>query len=794
MATSSSNQSTGLFGTLWQHKGSLAISFLVTVAALGIYYVTFLGERPSPLFDFIARFELNSLDTRFRIRGRVHPDPRIVIVDIDQRSEEILGKWPFPRSNFARMLDALNADGARVAAFDITFSELDRTSQIFRDAAANLEKQKKEGGPASPQLAAWIALQQQKYDYDDQFAAAIKRFGKVVLGNFFLYTQADLEGVSDATLERFANLIGFFPYPQVRAIDKNSGKEDFKHLIQEYEDANLLPKGAEANTEDYTGALSSERAGMGFFNVVPDADVVVRRALLALPYGRDPDRANWDFYASIDVQAIRLYLNLPADQTVLNFGPAGIVSLEFGPRLIVRPDPVGRLMINYQGPAHTYARVSIADVVSGHFPAGTFRDKIVLVGATATGIGDLRSTPFGGLYYPGVEIHANVIDNILNQKFLQHGAKQALADLGLILLFGIPLGLWLAVTQPRWLPFGLLLLVPFAWLEYTAFVHGWWLNFITPSLFTLVPNVGLVALYRVLVEEREKRRVRGAFQQYVSPEVIRRVLLNPELVQPRKTEISTMFSDIRGFTNISERLDAQELADLLNSYLTEMTGIIFRNRGMLDKYIGDAVMAIWGAPFKEPQHARRACTAALDMLDRLGELQIGWKARGWPLLEIGIGVNTGVASVGNMGSTLRYGYTAMGDSVNLASRIEGLNKEYGTRIIVSESTYAGAHGDGMLFRELDLIRVKGKDRPVTIFELLGRDGQAPERKELAEFFDRGREAYKRRDWREAQKRFAQLLERWPDDGPARVYLTRTEEYLIEEPAADWDGVYVMKHK
>ena len=793
MATPSIIRPPRVLRAWWQHKGSLAISLIITAAALIVYFFTFVTERPTPVFDFIARLELNSLDTRFRMRGRVHPDPQIMIVDIDQRSQEILGRWPFPRIYFARMLDNLREDGASVVAFDITFSQPDETTRPLRSLAAELEAQKKAGRAPSAELMREIAQLEQQYDYDQKFAEAIQRFGKVVLGNFFLYTPADLKGVDNATLDRYANLIAFFPFPQVRPIDRATGKQDYVRLIQNYEDRYLVPKGAEANAEIYTGAMAADKAGSGFFDIVTDPDGVVRRALLALPYGRDPDPANWDFYASLDVQALRLFLDVPNDKTVLNFGPGGIVSLELGPKLVVHPDEVGRMMINYQGPDRSYSYVSIADVANKNFRPGTFKDKLVLVGASATGIGDLPVTPFGSLDFPGVEIHANIIDNILNQHFLERGIRQVLWDLAFIFLFGVPLGIWLALAQPRWLAFGLLLLVPFAGLEYEAFLRGWWLNFITPGLFTLVPNVGFVALYRVLIEEKEKRRVRGAFQQYVSPEVIRRLLATPELVQPRKTEISVMFSDVRGFTSISEKLDAQELADLLNGYLTEMTRIIFRNQGTLDKYIGDAVMAIWGAPFEEGDHARRACNSALDMLARLHELQQGWKERGQPILEIGIGINTGIASVGNMGSALRYGYTAMGDAVNLASRLEGLNKEYGTRIIVSESTHAEAGESAFLFRELDLIRVKGKAQPVTIYELYSRRNgdQVPE---LLELFAKGRDAYRRRDWQAAQRWLVKVAEAWPEDGPARVFLARAREYAVEEPAPDWDGVYVMKHK
>lgn len=781
----------------WAHRGSFAISLVITVVAFGVYYVTFLGERPMPLFDFVSRLELDSLDTRFQLRGKTQTDSRIVIVDIDQHSQEVLGRWPFPRVYLARLLDILRNDGACVVAFDITFSKPDETGKPLEGLSADLAEIQKRGASVSPLVREVIERKKLEYAYDQQFAEAIKRFGGVVLGNYFLYTQADLRGVTEDALKHYGDLISFFPFPQVRPLPSAAGPAGYLRLIQIYDDLGMLPKGAEANSEVLTAAIASEKGGSGFFNVVIDADGVVRRLWLALPYGRDPDRANWDVYASMDVQALRLFLGLSNQETVLNYGGAGVASIEFGKKLVVHPDDVSRLMVNFHGPARTYPYVSFADAVQQKFAPGTFKNKLVLVGASATGIGDLRATPYGGFDFPGVEIHANMIDNILNQSFLTRGAKQALTDLGWIFLFGIPLGIWLAVVQPRWMVFGFVLLAPFVAIIYWAFLHGWWLNFTVPAIFTLVPNVSLVALYRVLIEEQEKRRVRGAFQQYVSPEVIRRLLSDPERVKPRKTPVTVLFSDIRGFTSISEKLDAQELADLLNNYLTEMTRIIFRNQGTLDKYIGDAVMAIWGAPFDEPGHAKRCCEAAVSMLARLEDLQREWRTRGQPALEIGIGINTGVASVGNMGSALRYGYTAIGDAVNLASRLEGLNKEYGTHIIISESTRASLENDATLVRELDLIRVKGKMEPVTIYELMRADTNADKRRdsvELIELFERGHQAYKQRYWGTAKKIFEDMLGRWPNDGPARLFLARCDEYLAEEPAADWDGVYVMTHK
>jgi len=509
--------------------------------------------------------------------------------------------------------------------------------------------------------------------------------------------------------------------------------------------------------------------------------------------------AEAELYGSLEVQTIRLYLGVASEQLMVNYNQTGIVSLQFGDKLQVKPDSIGRMAINYRGPERTYPYYSLVDVVQRKVARGAFADKIVLVGASATGIGDLRTPPYGGITYPGVEVHANAIDNILNHDALKRGATQELWDLGLILFFGIPVGIWMALVAPRWMWFGLSFLAPLIFVDYVAFLHGWWLNFSVPAL-TLVGNVLLVSLYRALVEEKEKRKIRTAFGQYLSPEVIRRLLLNPKLVEPKKTDITVMFSDIRGFTTISEKLDAQELAVFLNQYLSDMTSLVFENHGTLDKYIGDAVMAFWGAPFEDEKHAAHGCNSALRMMQRVREMQRVWEASGKPKLDIGIGLNSGVASVGNMGSVLRYGYTALGDTVNLSSRLEGLNKDYGTHIIVNETTYAATREANFVYRELDVIRVKGKMQPVTIYELIGRRGEASDygnaedvRMRLSEF-SRGRELYHARRWEDAQKIFQAILDKRGEDGPSRMYWKRCQEYLFDEPPLGWDGVFTMTHK
>ena len=788
-----------LLADWWQHRAVFLISVVITVVALGVYIFTFVGDRNTPLFDFLKRFEYSTLDTRFRYRPARYtpPDPRIVVVAIDQRSQEVLGKWPFSRKYFGEMLDALRADGTRVVSFDVTFDKPDQTVAPIRALWAQIEQDKENGQPPDPKLEAHVAELAKEFDADAQFAAALRRFGPVVLGNFYL--QADeIQGIDEATLNKYAEMVQWYSLNR-NAIRPATGKADFAALLNSYQFEGTLFTATIANIPELAPPDNDEKTSIGFFNISSDADGVLRRGLLVLPFGRSNNPDDIDIYGSLEVQTIRLYLGLKNEQVTLNYGPAGVASVQFGDKLTVKPDWLGRVLINYRGPRGTYPYYSIADVVQRKFKPGTFRDKIVLVGASATGIGDLRTPPYGGIDYPGLEVHANVIDNMLNDGFLIRGPHQEVFDLALIFLFGIPLGIALALVSPRWMWFGLALLVPFAFLNYISFLRGHWLNFTLPAM-TLTANVMLVSLYRALVEEKEKRKVRSAFSRYLNPEVIRRLLLNPKLVEPRKTEITVMFSDIRGFTTISEKLDAQELAIFLNGYLSDMTKIVFGTQGTLDKYIGDAVMAFWGAPIEEPDHAENACKAALAMMQRVHELQKKWEAEGKPKLDIGVGLNSGPASVGNMGSELQYGYTALGDTVNLSSRLEGLNKEYGTHILVNESTYMAVKEAGFLFRELDIIRVKGKLQPVVIYELVGRVSELekdPGYVELLwrlEEFAAARALYGHRKWDEAQRKFEEILKRCPEDGPSRMYWKRCQEYLFDEPPVGWDGVFTMTHK
>ncbi|MDP9339575.1 MAG: adenylate/guanylate cyclase domain-containing protein [Acidobacteriota bacterium] len=788
-----------LLQSWWQHRVSFLISLAITFTALGLYVFTYIGEHPSPLLVFMERLEFDALDTRFRMRPAKYtpPDPRIVIVDIDQKSQEGLGKWPFSRTNFANMLDVLREDGAKVVGFDVTFDKPDQTAAPVRALAERLAQRKKDGRRVDQKLEQEIEALAAEYDADKQFGEAIQKFGNVVLGNFF-FPKEELKGTDQATLNSYADLVQWYSLGQ-NSLNPATGKQDFQSLMQRYEANNILYTATMANIPALLSPDNNNAGTMGFFNVLPDADGVLRRSLLVVPFTRSEKWSDAELYGSLEVQTIRLYLGLTSEQLIVNYNQTGIVSLQFGDKLQVKPDNIGRLAINYRGPERSYPYYSLVDVVQHKIRAGTFKDKIVLVGASATGIGDLRTPPYGGITYPGVEVHANAIDNLLNHDALTRGASQELWDIGLILFFGIFVGIWMALVAPRWMWFGLSFVVPLILIDYGAFLRGWWLNFSVPAL-TLVSNVLLVSLYRALVEEKEKRRVRTAFGQYLSPEVIRRLLLNPQLVEPKKTEITVMFSDIRGFTTISENLDAQDLAIFLNQYLSDMTKLVFEYAGTLDKYIGDAVMAFWGAPFETADHAVNGCHSALHMMEKVRAMQKEWQAQGKPKLDIGIGLNSGIASVGNMGSALRYGYTALGDTVNLSSRLEGLNKDYGTHIIVNETTYAATQNSNFVYRELDLIRVKGKNHPVLIYELISHKGEdsgygsTEELQERLEQFARGRELYRARRWEEAQRTFQSILDRWAEDGPSRAYWKRCQEYLFDEPPIGWDGVFTMTHK
>jgi adenylate cyclase len=312
---------------------------------------------------------------------------------------------------------------------------------------------------------------------------------------------------------------------------------------------------------------------------------------------------------------------------------------------------------------------------------------------------------------------------------------------------------------------------------------------------TMVLVFGGVTTYRILTEEKKKKEIRDAFSRYVAPSLVTDILKDPSrlVLGGEERRLTVFFSDIRGFTTISEGLTPPALVKLINDYLTPMTDIILKSGGTVDKYMGDAIMAFWGAPVWQEDHAVRAAKTALEMMEKLRLMQAEWEKQGIPRLDIGIGLSTGRLTVGNMGSHTRFDYTVMGDSVNLGSRLEGLNKEYGTHIIVPKFTYEDIKQEFIL-RQLDLIRVKGKKVPIKIYELMGRKDAGEKMREVAGLFEAGLQAYMRRDWDAAEANFRKTLAIAPGDGPSTVFLNRVKNMRETELPEDWDGVCVMKTK
>ncbi|MFQ5776549.1 MAG: CHASE2 domain-containing protein [Terriglobia bacterium] len=662
------------------HKYSFLSSLFITLLGLALYLHTYVAEANTPLAQFIDSIEVKTYDTRFRVRGLAEPSPAIAIVAIDQKTLDDLGAWPFSRVHYTRMLDHLVADGARVIGFDITFPKPDDKSglEIVRRARGEYLARV----PAVRQDATYLATldeMEQQADSDAQFAAALRRAGNVVLAQLFFFNPDEVKHVDPETQQAYEDLLAFGAYPQVRSLSAEDGRPP-PSLAETYTGLEgYLPQ---PNLLEFADAVNYN---FGYFDFVPEADSIYRRAPLVIKHKQD-------YYPSLDVQVLRYYLGVPDQEFGLFYDAAGVEYVQFGVRH-VPTDPEGRLLINYQGPAQSYRYISFSDVVAGNFPAGTFTEKMVLVGPTAKGIGDVRPVPLQQAGFPGVEIHANVLDTMLTQRFLHRGLREELVDLLFIMLFGIGMGWFLTRVPPIWsAPLTVTTLAVFLGMTYVSLAQlHLWLNVVLPGS-VLVTNFGLVTAFRVLLEEREKRKTRTAFQQYVPPGLIRALMKNPERLKlgGEERELTIMFSDIRGFTTLSERLAPLELTHFLNAYTDEMTDILFRHWGTLDKFEGDAIMAFWGAPFEQDDHMLRACGAALEMGRRVDELRQQWRAQGLPEINIGLGINTGRVVVGNMGSRKRFNYTVLGDPVNLASRLEGVNKEYATRIIVSEFTYAQA--------------------------------------------------------------------------------------------------------
>jgi adenylate cyclase len=742
---------------------STSITFCTTLLVVILFLIGI------PILDMI---ELKTYDLRFLSRGPLKPSSQVVMAVIDEKSLDEEGRWPWPRSRLAALVNALSAEGVRVIGFDVGFLEPDENSTLrfinqLDDKIANLKIENKE-------LAKFVADNKIKADNDLALAEAIRNStAAIVLGYFFHMSEKELNyRIDQQEIDR-----------QIEQISPSK----YSLIIYEDKDTQISPFYTAYAPEGNLDIFTKSTKFSGYFNMDPDEDGVVRWMPLIIRCGKD-----MDIFPPLSLQCAWLYLKKP--QLMVKVAGYGVEGVQIGKRFIPT-DETGRILINYEGPPRTFPHFSISDILKGNVPEGTFKDKIVLVGATAVGLYDLRNTPFSPVY-PGLEVHATVIDNILKQKFLTKPTWAKVFDLLAIILLCVLAGIFIPrLNAVMGIFLGLGLFIAHLIIARTLFVNsGIWVDIVYPLLGLLITYTSLT-VYHYVTEERERKKIKGAFSYYVSSSVVNEVLKHPERLKlgGDKKDLSVLFSDIRGFTTISEGLTPEELVNLLNEYLTVMTDVVFKYDGTLDKYMGDAIMAIYGAPLEQQNHPASACHSALEMMEDLKKLNEKWLDEGKKPLDIGIGINTGDMMVGNMGSDQRFDYTVMGDAVNLGSRLEGANKNYRTNILISEFTYERVK-DEFVCMEVDSVRVKGKTLPVRIYQLLAHKEVPEVVGQAISYFHEGLQLYKQQKWDEAIKTFELARDLYKELYVAQIYIERCLDLKISPPPPEWDCCYTMTTK
>ncbi len=707
------------------------------------------------------------LDYRFLLRGKTLPGDEVVIIAIDEKTLDELGRWPFPRSYFVDVVDNLNTMGVRALGFDMVFSEPDIYSGI--SAVDYIKQQGQIEGFTDPKLLEFYDETRERMDNDSRLAWALSQGPGVVLGYFFHVRQKDIQHMTEADIEK--NL-------------KEIGTSRYRLIAYDSEDAKRISPFEMIAPETNIPVISNAAGGFGYFNVFPDNDGTIRWSPLAVSC-RDI------FYPSLALELTRVYLEAPAPDIYIS--EDGIYKVVLGD-IEIPTNAKGELLINYRGPVRTFPYYSFVDILKGRVDKEKINGRIAVIGTSAVGTYDLRVTPMGS-DFPGTEVNATIIDNILHRRFISMPAWAQYLDFLVVLLFGILLGLVIPRVS-AWFGAILGIVLTGGWIAFTQYmfaVNNVWIA-VLPPLLTIAIGYTVLNLIRYITVERVGKQIREAFQYYVPELVVDEILKNPSMLTlgGDRKEITVLFSDIKGFTSLSEELSPEELVNILNEYLSAMTDVVFSHRGLLDKYIGDAIMAVYGAPLPQPDHPLQACMTAIDMMAELDRLILRWKTMGRPALSIRIGINTGYAAVGNMGSKKRFDYTVMGDAVNLASRLENLNKQYETTCLVTEYTYRRVKDD-IAFRELDLVRVRGKNIPEKIYEMIGKKGQFPDREAAAGRFEQGLSLVRSQRWEEALKIFEALQAESPGDVPTQIYLSRIREATSQPTACGlgW-GLFKLK--
>ncbi|MDM4770157.1 CHASE2 domain-containing protein [Solimonas sp. SE-A11] len=690
-------------------------------------------------------------------------DPTVVIVDIDETSLAVEGQWPWSRDKLATMVNNLfETYRIRALGFDIAFPEADRSSGL------QLLDRLQQGELSDlPGFAERAAALRSSMDNDRALAEAVR--GKPVVWGYY-FSQHLQSQQQDA--------VGAVCAP---AMDSMAAKL--------YDLDWIRPEG-------YTGnlaVLQGTGAACGFFdNPTLDNDGVYRRVPLVQLYGGA-------VYESLALALARLASGQPGIE--FEFEPPDVRTslhlerLRAGP-LLAPVDERIAVMVPYRGPEGSFPYVSAADVIAGKADAAVLKGKIVLVGTSAPGLRDLRVTPVAKAY-SGVEVHANIISGLINGGIKQKAPYYSGIETTLLLAIGVLIAWAFAVLSP--LAAGALGAGVLALITALAFGLWSWGNFVmpfgVPVAFTLMLYLAQL-LYGYFIESRGKREISKLFGQYVPPELVEEMAAHPQDIsmEGESREMTVLFSDVRNFTSISEKLDAKELAAMINAFLTKQTGVVQKHRGTIDKYIGDLIMAFWGAPLPDKDHALNGVLTGMEMQRAIRELDPEFEKRGWPKLHIGVGINSGKMNVGNMGSEFRMAYTVIGDSVNLGSRLEGLTKEYGVGILISEDTRNLLPSD-WAFREVDLVRVKGRGEPVAIYEPMGPKEELDPalRQDLARH--RGAmKLYRAQQWDQAEQEFFNLMQSGRPHPLYELFVSRIMEMRDTPPGKNWDGAYNFTHK
>lgn len=607
------------------------------------------------------QLESKTYDFRLRLRNLVKQQPQakdIVIVAIDEKSINEIGRWPWRRDVQATLIDNISKDKPKVIGIDIMFTEKE-----------------------SPET-------------DAKLAAAIKRAGNVVLA-----TRFDVpEGKNVATAPKdVPDFLWDSAFMEVRAV-KGIAWKAFA----------LKPESVKPSLPEFSTA-----AALGHVYTLPDLDGSLRSEILYLNFGDD-------CYPQFALQIARIALGIEMKNMILYGGSGIALGNAFIPTYID-----GSVVINYKGKEHSFEYSSALDVIKGRLPPDTFKDKKVLVGTSALATYDQKVTPFSA-NMPGVEKNANVVSNIISNNFIRR--SPGIIEVVVIIITGILLGITLPRLRAISSAFLAIAFVLFYGIVscYLLINQNLWINFLYP-VTNMLGIFTIQTIIRFFHEEKKAKEIRQMFSSYVSPKIVKELIDNPEKasIGGERRIVTILFSDVIGFTSLSERRQPEEVVSLLNEYFKEMADIIFRWDGTLDKFVGDEIMALWGAPIEQPNHAELALRCALNMSDKLNQLQEMWKGKGSEVLDVGIGINTGEVLIGNIGAPgKKMDYTAIGDHVNLAARVEKLTRQYGTRILITENTYEYVKpivSKGMLghfeMNELSSVKVKGKEKEVKIFAL-----------------------------------------------------------------------------